>query len=283
MPENYYRQYLPSAELSGFIECYWVLRSAQQELHDCQRLIPGGRVEMIFNFGDPFHWLIDGHAPVTPPPQGQLAVDLQIMGQRDRIFFTRATGSTDLLGIRFKPGGIRAFTRIPVSEFLNSMVPADLVLGNHTHVWEALLSEEKDDLSRILTLNRLLRNVRQDPPAEWAVLQAALGLIRGNTEEPSTLALCQQSGWYYKKMERAFLQSIGYTPKYFHRVVRFNKAVRLMNDRRDESLTGIAYSCGYYDQSHFIRDFHRFAGTSPGRFTSEENAIAELLIRYQPV
>jgi AraC-like DNA-binding protein len=212
-----------------------------------------------------------------------LVVDLQIMGQRDRIFFARPTGSTDMLGIRFKPGGIRAFTRIPVSEFLNSMVPADRVLGNRTHVWEALLSEEKDDLARILALDRLLQTARQDPPAEWAVLQAALDLIRGNTEEPSTLALCQQSGWYYKKMERAFLQSVGYTPKYFHRVVRFNKAVRLMNNRREESLTGIAYSCGYYDQSHFIRDFHQFAGTSPGRFANEENAIADLLIRYQSV
>ena len=283
MYKSYYRQYHPSAELSGFIECYWILRSAQQELHDCQRLIPGGRVEMIFNFGDPCQWLIDGRSSDIPSPQGQLAVGLQIMGQRDRIYFVRPTGRTNLLGIRFKPGGIRAFTRVPVSEFLNSMVPADLVLGKGTHSWEALLSEEKEDLARVLTLDRLLQAARQDPPAEWAVLQAALGLLRGNTEEPSTLALCQQSGWYYKKMERAFLQSVGYTPKYFHRVVRFNKAVRLMNNRREESLTGIAYSCGYYDQSHFIRDFHQFAGTSPGRFATEENAIADLLIRYQPV
>lgn len=33
---------------------------------------------------------------------------------------------------------------------------------------------------------------------------------------------------------------------------------------RFRSLTDIAYSLGYFDQSHFIRDFKLFSGVNPG-------------------
>jgi AraC-like DNA-binding protein len=32
------------------------------------------------------------------------------------------------------------------------------------------------------------------------------------------------------------------------------------------SLTSIAYACGYFDQSHFIREFKSFTGDSPSSF-----------------
>jgi AraC-like DNA-binding protein len=45
----------------------------------------------------------------------------------------------------------------------------------------------------------------------------------------------------------------------------------------------VGYACGYFDQAHFIKDFARFAGMTPGQFRVEENPVAELLIRNQTV
>ena len=94
-------------------------------------------------------------------------------------------------------------------------------------------------------------------------------------------ALCEQVGWGYKRMERAFLKEVGYTPKGYSRLVRFNKAIRRIGGT--DSLTSVGYAAGYYDQAHFIKDFARFAGMTPGKFRVEENLVAELLIRNQPV
>jgi len=49
------------------------------------------------------------------------------------------------------------------------------------------------------------------------------------------------------------------------------------------SLTEICYDCNYFDQSHFIKDFHQFAGTAPASFKKEDNRVASFLIKHQPV
>lgn len=83
-------------------------------------------------------------------------------------------------------------------------------------------------------------------------------------------------------MERAFLKYVGYTPKHYYRIVRFNKALRQMHESK-KSLTSICYDCDYYDQSHFIKDFRQFTGTTPKHFQTENNTIAGFLINHQTV
>jgi AraC-like DNA-binding protein len=47
-------------------------------------------------------------------------------------------------------------------------------------------------------------------------------------------------------------------------VLRFERAVGLMRSGRE--LADVAYSCGYYDQPHFNRDFRALAGTTPSDY-----------------
>jgi AraC-like DNA-binding protein len=47
--------------------------------------------------------------------------------------------------------------------------------------------------------------------------------------------------------------------------VRFQAATQQkLTGVRD--LTEIAYACGYYDQSHFIKDFRQFSGYTPKEY-----------------
>ncbi|HEV8539016.1 MAG TPA: AraC family transcriptional regulator, partial [Bacteroidota bacterium] len=47
-----------------------------------------------------------------------------------------------------------------------------------------------------------------------------------------------------------------------------------------KNLTGVAYDCGYYDQSHFIREFKDFAGITPTKYLSETRTLNNLKVRY---
>jgi AraC-like DNA-binding protein len=58
------------------------------------------------------------------------------------------------------------------------------------------------------------------------------------------------------------LANIGISPAAFTSVIRFNKSLELVLNTT-QSLTAIAYDCGYYDQAHFIKEFKKFTDITP--------------------
>jgi AraC-like DNA-binding protein len=55
-------------------------------------------------------------------------------------------------------------------------------------------------------------------------------------------------------------------PKPLARLVRFDRAVRLLRAGSAKSLTEVAQASGYFDQAHFIREFRAFSGGTPGEY-----------------
>nr|ELA7361934.1 helix-turn-helix transcriptional regulator [Elizabethkingia anophelis] len=72
-------------------------------------------------------------------------------------------------------------------------------------------------------------------------------------------------------LERYFKQHIGISPNLYTRINRFQLALENIRQTQFDKLTDIAYQCNYYDQSHFIREFKEFSGTSPKRFLRQAN------------
>jgi AraC-like DNA-binding protein len=66
-----------------------------------------------------------------------------------------------------------------------------------------------------------------------------------------------------RQLERNFSNEVGVSPKLLSRLIRFQQALRLHSNA---SLTDIGLQAGYYDQSHFIRDFTSFAGITPKQY-----------------
>jgi AraC-like DNA-binding protein len=57
-------------------------------------------------------------------------------------------------------------------------------------------------------------------------------------------------------------------PKLYCRIQRFQQAVQLMHLGADIHWAELAVTCGFYDQSHFINDFHAFSGLSPTSYST---------------
>jgi AraC-like DNA-binding protein len=66
-------------------------------------------------------------------------------------------------------------------------------------------------------------------------------------------------GMSSRYLQTIFLNYSGLTPNLFSKINRFQKSLQLVA-KKDLSLTTVAYKCGYYDQSHFIKDFKYFTG-----------------------
>jgi transcriptional regulator GlxA family with amidase domain len=63
-----------------------------------------------------------------------------------------------------------------------------------------------------------------------------------------------------RTVERRFAAAMGMTPKRFARIVRFRHAYRRVLARSPASATDID---GFYDQSHFLKEFRAFTGSAP--------------------
>lgn len=69
------------------------------------------------------------------------------------------------------------------------------------------------------------------------------------------------------------------TPKRLALIARFQHALRML-ERHDSPRRGAdtAAACGYADQSHFIRDFRRLAGCSPGEHLLTQGELTGFFI-----
>jgi AraC-like DNA-binding protein len=84
--------------------------------------------------------------------------------------------------------------------------------------------------------------------------------------------LAQESGWSARHLQGRLRTETGLTPKAAARVIRFDRARRLMLRRGPAGLVlaDLAAECGYYDQAHLDRDFRGLAGSSPSQWLAEE-------------
>ncbi|GAA1026120.1 hypothetical protein GCM10009557_02660 [Virgisporangium ochraceum] len=68
-----------------------------------------------------------------------------------------------------------------------------------------------------------------------------------------------------RHLRRGFLSTAGVPPKEFQLLARFQRSIRTLLNPARTSYLPVAIEAGYWDQSHFIKEFHRFTGQSPAR------------------
>jgi AraC-like DNA-binding protein len=75
--------------------------------------------------------------------------------------------------------------------------------------------------------------------------------------------LSEHVGLSARRFTRLFTLEVGLTPKLYARIERFQRVLREM-DAPAGDWTDIAQRCGYFDQSHLIRECRAMSGFTPG-------------------
>lgn len=76
--------------------------------------------------------------------------------------------------------------------------------------------------------------------------------------------LADEVGWTRRNLLARFRAQIGLSPKTAARVIRFQRALRLLNRRGPQlPLSAVAQVAGYSDQAHLTREFRSLAGATP--------------------
>lgn len=86
--------------------------------------------------------------------------------------------------------------------------------------------------------------------------------------------VAEAAGLSQRRFIELFRRHVGMGPKVYQRVQRFQRAVRLAHAGRRVRWSELALECGYYDQSHFVRDFREFSGMTPGEYAAQARSYA---------
>jgi len=263
-----YQEYKPHSLLSGYIECYWYAYADKPPFREQESLIPDGTIELMFNFGDDYAQIKDA--------QKVTVKGSHIIGIRKQSLLISQTRKQHFFSVRFKPGGSYPFFNVPAHLFSGNFYTVDELLEKDFKTLEEQLEEASGNEERVRLANHFfLKKLYTIPDVSRFVAKCSKVLL----QNPSLTIkeLSRQFNTNYKTIERRFNTVMGITPVELLKIKRFNNAVFTMYSCRHTSLTAIAYECGYYDQSHFIREFKQLTHYTPRDFLKEQFTIVQVI------
>lgn len=263
-----YKEFAPSERLKPYVKCFYFFESDKaNEVEDT--VFPGGNMELIFNLGSGI-WKTASKGTYHQTP------NIELWGQLTRPLPVKSEGKNKMLGIRFYTHGAAFFLKEDLWELNDHVFDARDVLGNPVSQLHALLLEASSLNQRLELIEKFLLN-RLFSLERNADRMSMIGQI---TKELQTEALSEDikslASRYQltpRYLQKLFLQYTGVTPKLYHKINRFQRSLNLVT-KKENSLTSIAYDCGYFDQSHFIREFKSFTGITPSHYTAESFPVA---------
>jgi len=225
-----------------------------------RRELPIGAVPVIVSFGDPFL--------LTDADSGRSDRRVSfVAGMHDRWSVVEHAGRSHGVEIYFTPLGARRVLGLPLRELTNLEVELEDVLGvTFTRELVERLATAPGWAERFALLDATIAVKLAEAPVPTPLVGWAWRRLRESDGRLAIGALAAEIGCSRRHLVAQFHEQLGLPPKTLARVLRFNRAVELLQ-RDDGSRFGeIALDCGYYDQAHLNRDFRAFAGDAPTAF-----------------
>jgi transcriptional regulator GlxA family with amidase domain len=98
------------------------------------------------------------------------------------------------------------------------------------------------------------------------LISSWLGQITRSHGTTSILDLSHQVGYSIRTLDRLFRQHVGFSPKWYARVIRLHHALELLIHDDVMDLASVAFQIGYYDEAHFNRNCKAFTGRTPSEY-----------------
>lgn len=266
-----FKRILPPEFLKNIIECYWIAENSDPSPTE-QKIIPDGFTELIFHYGDPYlirlktSWALQGSCLLA--------------GQISRFFYLQNTGVSGMIGVKFRPAALTSLFKIPMQFLTDKVVNLSAIPQIPVGVLHKQLTRNIGHEEKISVLNEYFGTL--DPKYEDTIADQVIKLIFRENGMLSVHDITTTLFVSERQLQRVFKHYIGLTPKYYCRIIRFNYIFQCL--QKDRSTWGdVFYQAGYYDQSHFIRNFKAFTGEDPSSYGFDTNNFGNFFLKKMKV
>jgi AraC-like DNA-binding protein len=259
-----YSEYPPALPLAGYLLCVWTQAITGSKDEFAQRVLPDGCIDVV---------AINDEVPM-------------VIGPWTEPFVARLAPGTMIVGARCHPGLAPGLLGLPASELLNQSAPLRAVWNcAETARFERIAGERSLAGRRSAMETALLDRLEDAAPVDDAVRTAIDWLARhpaGGIEK-----LSRWVGLSSRQLQRRFTAAVGYGPKMFQSVLRFQRLLHLAYGASGTlNLAQAAGDAGYADQAHMTREVRRFSDSTPSvllRSARSALRLSDLIEKYHGV
>jgi len=232
-----YKELMPTDALRSLVKCYWFYENSDTN-ETAYTIIPDGCFDLIIVFE-------------------QRSSAASLTGLWTRQVDVTLPGTIKMAAIRFKPLAAEYLLNISISSLLDTEREEDLAWWNLAGVSLTLPEEVvKAFDTALMERVRGLNKVDKRKEALFRILEETHGKLR--VSEYSELAY-----WTSRQINRYFQQWFGVSLKTYCSILRCYAACKELHRASSTE--------NYYDQSHFIKDVQRFAGSPPSALQKNKN------------
>lgn len=252
--------------LRPHIMCLWAVQKTVP--YQREKILPTGMIEWIINLGSPFR-----ANQADAPTHNQLHRESWLVGMQTAYLINEPLAETNVMGVRFYPGGQYPFLKVAAQELHNQIIPMTLF-------WPQLVRDVRDQLAAIESLPArfsflervLLQHINTDEYTQPLIQETVKRLMTpyGNL---SIKQLSSDIGISQKHLAHRFKQMVGVPPKTLARIFRFQQVLQAIDPTQTINWSAIAQHCHYHDQSHFNKEFAAFTGLTPNRYLDARRVI----------
>jgi len=250
-----YLSYTPGPPLDGLVENLWSLSDAPP--HGRERILPSGTLELVINLHED-EFRIYGDSDSWPPKRFRGAM---VAGAYSGPFVIDTREHVSILGVHFVPGGATPFLDAPPGHLADAHVELETQWPRHASELRGRLCEARSPADRFRILEQALVARLRQPSRHRSVIRGALEQIGRPGVTIAEVAV--HVGLSHRRLIEVFRAEVGVPPKLFGRLMRFQRAVAAVKKSVSVDWAKLAVGCGYYDQSHMIKDFAEFSLFSP--------------------
>ncbi len=265
-----YQRFRPSPHLVEYIKEFWIIDSGTEIAKSKQKIIPDGYPELIFHYKDPYSINISGN--------WQMQTHSLVAGQIRNHFFLENTGQSGMIGVKMMPTSMTKLFGISMNQLTDSVVD----IHSLASVQSKLATLPKPSLQNkeafIQSFEQRLQDIVKADEHTRLELDLALAEIFKSHGILSISKLCKKMDISERQLERQFSKYVGLSPKFYARIIRFSYIFELMQNS-DNTWSDLVYQSGFYDQSHFIKNFKEFTGEDPTSYGFDERNMANFHLK----
>jgi len=260
----------PHPLLSPYVAKIWVFESGGRlPAQERKLIVPNANLKLTLTYRNGIAARVGDKAFL------QRENELTLTGLIDTpvILDPQKDAQTGTIIIEFNPLGAYRFFHLRYTEVRNEITDLADLAGKEALTLRSQLAEADDVTLKLQLLQNFLIRQLEKHPAD-PIYDHCIQRITDANGLTTVAQLEKETGYSARWLHRKFSEHLGTGAKNLAEIVRFKQFYQAYSTGAPPEILKQHIYHYYYDQSHFLRAFKRFTGTTPGELQNSMNELS---------